>query len=140
MVARNKRFTIFDMMEEKGIFDSNPANSFARGPEGENLYKGPVQYPKILYHPKGEERVIVPGELIDTLRGPMTVGEQREIIWQQVEDLESEKKLLAAGWHDHPAKAIAASGKTPPPISSDTRIADLEAKIKAMQAEIDANS
>lgn len=161
------RFTIYDALERSGYFEKNPANSDSRDQTtGENLYLGPVQYPKMLYHPEGEQRTIVPPEVIVTPFGPKEVNEQRELIWRTVADEEEEQELLFEGWHDHPAKAIRkrveasieALGDdiTPlqrkrlmasiPPISSGARIVALESELarvkellaqqQAMQEEI----
>src|SRR6266851_1485249 len=96
------RFTIFDAMEARGVFASNSANADSRDEnEGTSLYEGPVQYPKMLYHPVGKRRVIVQGEtIVDPLRGPLVVSEQSEIIWEIVRTPEEEENLRAAGWHD----------------------------------------
>lgn len=140
---RHNRFTVYDMMEAKGAFASNPANSDAQGPNGEVLYKGPVEFPKMLYHPDGDEKITVPAEVISTPFGPQKVGEQREIISQIVADAESEAKLVAAGWHLHPAQAIQAAidagtrTGVAPPISSDARIKFLEDQLAASQRELD---
>lgn len=138
------RFTIYDALEKAGAFDSNPANTYARDRStGATLYKGPVEYPKMFYHPQGEQKIIVPGELIATLMGPKLVNEQKELIWEIANDRQEEEKLRADGWHDHPAKAIrarieagVADGSLPattlksiPAMSSDQRIKDLEAEI-----------
>lgn len=107
MPRGGKRFSIFDMMEEKGIFEANSANTFARDSEGASIYKK-QDYPRMLYHPKGEERVIVPAQAEVTPFGPKMLGEQREIIFRQVNDPDEEKALLLDGWHKHPADAIVA--------------------------------
>ena len=129
MPRGNQRFTIYDAMDAKGVFEENSANATALG------YKGPVAYPKMFYHPKGETRITVPAEIIMTPLGPKAVGEQREIIWQIVATPAEEKALRLAGWHDHPAKAIAAGGGVAPATSPANRIADLEAESAKLQAE-----
>ena len=144
--SRN-RFTVFDMLEAKGAFSSNPANSDSTDPtEGTSLYSGPVEFPKMFYHPDGEVRVLVPGEvLLDRDGQPrigrngeeIILGRQTEIIWQIATTSAEAKKLIAAGWHDHPAKAIAAAGGEAPPISSEQRIGDLERQLAETQAELD---
>lgn len=148
----SNRFTIFDALEKAGAFDSNPANTFARDKStGATLFKGPVEYPKMLYHPEGEQRVLVPGEWIATLNGPKLVGEQKELVWQTVDSLVEENELRSQGWHDHPAKAIrarieagVAAGTLPhsalkaiPAMSSDQRIKDLEAELSRITASRD---
>jgi len=132
---RHRRFTIYDMMEAKGLFEINPANTDSRDSDGNPLYKGPVEYPKMFYHPKGEERIVTPAEVIVTPLGPKMVNEHREIITQVAANAAEEEALRADGWWDHPAKAIAAGGGIAPAVSSDTRIRDLEAQIAKLQAE-----
>lgn len=139
--ARNQRFTQYDMMEAQGHFSSNPANVDAVGEDGEQLYKGPVAYPKMMYHPEGKTRVTVQSEVIVTPFGPKEVGEQREVIWQLAATAADERKLREVGWHDHPAKAMAADPQftgVVPPISSAQRIDDLEAQLAAATAALEA--
>ena len=151
-MPRGNRFTIYDALEKAGYFDVNPANSYARSPtDGSSLYKGPIEYPKMLYHPLGEEKITVQAEVLATPLGPKEVGEQRELIWQIVNTPAEEKAALSEGWHTHPAKAIRArveaqisrlaeedklDDKTKakllasiPVMSSDQRIKDLEAEL-----------
>lgn len=129
MARRDKRFTIYDMMESRGDFDLNKAN--ATSPD----YAGPQPYPRLFYHPSGEMRIINPGEIIVTPLGPKKLGEQREMIWQQANNKAEADALRAAGWHDHPAKAIAAGGGEAPPVSADDRIKDLEEQIAQMRSQ-----
>lgn len=136
-MAQSNRFTIYDAMDKKGLFDTNPANVQSRDSEGASLYKGPIQYPKMFYHPLGETRVLKPATAEMTPFGPKMLGEQREIIHKVVHNAEEEKELRSQGWHDHPAKAIKASGKEPPPVSSETRVVDLEGQIAALQAALE---
>ena len=136
-MAQKHRFTIFDALDAQGYFDANPANPGSRNTEG-MLYQGPVEYPKMFYHPQGDQRVTVPGEAISTPFGPKIVGEQKELIWKIAQNAEDEAKLLAEGWHDHPAKAIAAAGdptRPVPPKPPTDRIRELEAQIAALQAQ-----
>lgn len=100
------RFTIYDAMENNGIFSVNPANAGSRDLDGNVLYTGPVEYPKMLYHPDGEEKVIVPAELVLRAGQYVPVGEQKELINKIVASKEEEDVALAEGWHDHPAKAV----------------------------------
>ena len=140
-MARKNRFTIYDALEAAGHFENNPANAGARDTEGRNLYSGPVEYPKMLYHPTGLERVTVPAEVIVTPLGPKEVGEQRELVFQIVQSKEEELALRAEGWHLTAAKAIAAA-KDPrrpvPAMNAIDRVAELEAELAALRAERDA--
>jgi hypothetical protein len=138
MARLRHAFTIYDAMEAKGVFDANPANPSSRdGVTGEALYKGPVPYPRMLYHPKGDEIVIVPAEIVVTPLGPQRVGEQRVLVHKLVNNAEEEKALRAEGWHDHPAKAIGArlGVEFAPAISPDEKIKQLEEQLRNLQAE-----
>ncbi len=142
------RFTIFDAMDAAGRFSSNPANaeSFDQT-SGDSLYSGPVAYPKMFYHPEAEERILVPAQplvnpttgepVLDRKGNEILRGEQREIIWQLVVNEAEEKELRSAGWHDHPARALAAAGKAAPMISPQQTIEEMKKKMAAMQVEID---
>lgn len=149
------RFSIFDALESKGYFDLNPANAFSRDHEGTALYQGPVPYPKMLYHPQGEEKVLVPGAWEQDKAGrSQYLGEQRELINQIVETEAQHKVAAAEGWHDHPAKAVRARVEAQisadpnmaegekkkllasiPQIVTLVRIAQLEAELAKLQAE-----
>lgn len=141
---RQNQFTIYDMMEQRGVFAANPANPQSMSKTGQALYRGPVAFPKMLYHPEGATRISVPAEMISTPFGPQRVNEQRELITLLVNDAEEETKALAAGWHTHPARAIAARIEAEggdmsavPAMSSETRMRDLEAEIERLKAERD---
>ncbi len=104
---RGHRFTIYDALEKSGYFDINPANSFARDlTTGDSLYLGPQPYPKMLYHPEGEEKIVVAAEVISTPMGPKEVGEQRELLYLIVANQKEEELAAAEGWWDHPAKSV----------------------------------
>lgn len=130
-----QRFTVYDVMENKGVFRKNPANLQSQDDQGQSLYNGPVQYPKMLYHPKGEERILQEGEIINTPIGPKLIMQQRELIWQIANNSEEEAALLAAGWHQHPAESLRAAGKDAPATGADQVIADLRKKIEQLQAQ-----
>lgn len=100
------RFTIYDAMENNGFFASNSANAGSMDHDGNALYTGPVEYPKMLYHPQGEEKIIVPAEMVLRAGQYVPVGEQRELINMIVNNSVEEKAALAEGWLDHPAKAM----------------------------------
>ncbi len=151
--ARSKRFTQYDLMDAAGIFAANPANADAmQDGEGNSIYKGPVQYPRMMYHPEGEERILVEGQFVTDGEGnpllrngePIVRGQQKELVWEMVNSLEEEQVLCAEGWHDHPADSIAAANdpKRPPPPKGaqavidqkDRRIAELEERLRASEA------
>lgn len=129
--ARNQ-YTVYHLMEHRGVFDENPSN--ACSPE----YGGPQEYPKMLYHPEGKERITQAAEVLETPIGPKLVGEQREIISRVVKDAEEEAGLRAEGWHLHPAQAIAARGDEPPPTAHENQTKQLEAEIARLQKLVDA--
>jgi hypothetical protein len=134
-MARTRRFTIYDVLDEKGYFDSNPANPGSRDNEGDSLYSGPVEFPKMLYHPEGATVVTVPAEVIVTPLGPKSVGEQRELVSQIARNASEEAKLVAEGWHRHPADAVRAGGGVAPPKGASDTIADLQAQIARLQQQ-----
>jgi hypothetical protein len=146
--ALRNRFTLFDMMDAKGVFSSNPANPDSVDPiEGTSLYTGPVEFPKMFYHPEAERRVLNPGEALRDGQGNPVLdrngdqiirGLQTEIIWQIASNASEAEKLRAAGWHDHPAKALAAAGQEAPAISSQQRIDEMEREMEKMRAELAA--
>ena len=143
------RFTIYDALEASGAFTSNPANINSRDAQGRSLYQGPVKFPMMLYHPRGEEFVSVPGTRERTTYGTVEVfGEQREIISKIVTSEAELREAIAEGWHKHPAPAIKAANETwrkeqgirpmpVPAISAGTRIADLEEQNKRLTEMLD---
>ena len=143
------RFTVYDAMDASGYFSTNAANANSRDKAGRQLYTGPVKYPMMLYHPRGEERVSVPGTRERTTYGTVEVfGEQWELVTKEVNSDAELGEALAEGWHKHPAMAIKVAnetwrkerGLTPlpvPAISAGNRIADLEEENKRLTALIE---
>jgi len=144
----NKRFTIYDMMEARGEFDSNPANVNSRDAQGLPIYKKQL-FPKMLYHPQGEERITRPADAISTPFGPKLVGEQRELISRIVGSEEELAEWLEKGWHETPRQALRAAAKaegktlveevTPQERALDAK-ADEIATLKAQLAELTAKN
>ena len=141
------RFTQFDMMDAKGIFAANAANVTSHDPHtGQSLYKGPVQYPMMFYHPEGKTRVTVRAEQVNTPYGPTMNSEQRELISRVAGNAAEAAVLRKLGWHEHPADAIAAgltdeqkaAGVVPPPKGAENRITTLEAEKADMEKELAA--
>lgn len=130
--GRHSRYTIFDVMEHRGVFDENPANSTSP------RFAGPQEYPKMFYHPMGKQRLIQKAEILQTPYGPTKVGEQYELIARVVSSAEEEERARRAGWHDHPAKAIQAGGGNAPAMTAHGRIADLERQLVNLQAQLNA--
>ncbi len=110
MPPRGRRFTIYDMMEDKGVFDSNPANINARDGTGISIHQKAI-FPMMLYHPEGEEKQTVAPTAIATPFGPQWVGEQKELIFKIAKDEAEANALLTEGWHKLPGSAIAARYK-----------------------------
>ena len=134
-----QRFTIYDVMEKNGVFRTNPANAGAQSEDGTVLYSGPVEFPKMLYHPEGKERVLVPAEIISTPMGPKYSAEQRELVHVLVQNALEESRLLAEGWHQHPSDAISVRTGLPGPAKGMGDMVKLQAKSLADQAaEIEA--
>lgn len=136
--------TRYHLMDQAGYFDTNPANTFAKAEDGSALYRGPVEYPKMLYHPEGKTKVMVQATAVDTPFGPQLRGEQRAIIHQIVLNEEDEKLMLEQGWHETPSAAVRAGGGIAPetPLEEAKRLqketvsqADEIARLKAMLAE-----
>jgi hypothetical protein len=132
---KNALFGIYHAMDEAGYFDGegdkfpgNPANASHKD------YKGPVEYPKMFYHPKGLERIVQPAEIIETPIGPKMLNEKKELIGAMAENAADEQRLRAAGWHDHPGKAVAARTGVMPATSPADRIRELESEIKRLEA------
>ena len=145
MTLRNgDRFTVYDAMAASGYFDSNPANAGARDKDGRSLYSGPVKFPMMLYHPRGEEEIIIQGTMEKTAWGTVEkFNEQWDLIHKVVSSEEELAEALAEGWHKHPAFAIKVANETwrkeqglkplpVPPISAGSRIADLEEQNKKL--------
>jgi len=127
-----QRFTVYDVLEAKGEFRKNPANRDAATETGEPLYVGPVMYPRMMYHPTGEERVTVQAYTIDTPYGPKQVGEQREIVNVLVMNEQEEKHYVSQGWHMHPAASLRAAGRAAPPAGPQETIDSLRKQIEEL--------
>lgn len=137
-MPRNKIFTVYDMMEDKGVFSSNPANADSRDKEGQSLYNGPVQYPKMLYHPLGEQKIIEPERQEMGPFGPVRIPAKYEMISVVAKSEAEEAKLVSEGWHTHPARALKAAGKDAPATSSADHINHLESELKRLQDQLAA--
>lgn len=131
-----RTFTIYDVLTQKGAFSSNPANAGAMDKEGQSLYSGPIEYPKMMYHPTGAYRVTKAREAQMTVMGPIWTNEHKEIISEVATSRDEEVRLRRAGWHDHPAKAIAAGGGEAPPMSSSAHTNALEKQIAELSAQL----
>ena|ERR1035437_7924991 len=134
MARRAQRFTIYDMMEQKGVFEANPANADARDSNGLSMYKK-AEFPMMVYHPTGEERITVPGEIIATPMGPRMVGQQKRLIDKTVTDEEELAVALEAGWHKTPAAAIATRNGEEIPKTQGETIEALQAQIAKLELE-----
>lgn len=135
MSRRPQRFTIYDVLEQNGYFEANPANADSRDSENTPLYTGPVEFPKMLYHPEGTMEVTVPGETIMTPIGPKLVGQQKQLIHRIVRSAAEEAALLDEGWHQHPKNSLRASAGLAPEVTPLDQIAALQAQIQELQFE-----
>ena len=133
MAKVGKLFGIYHVMEEKGVFEANKANASSSG-----YVK--ADYPRMLYHPLGKSKVVFAGiSEVDPHSGrTKIVGAQTEIINRIVGNKAEEDEWLAKGWHLHPVEAMRAAGVVDlPATSSQARIDELEASLKATQLELD---
>lgn len=128
------RFTVYDAMEAKGVFAQNPANIDSRDSQGLSNYKK-EEYPRMVYHPKGEERITNPAEIIATPLGPKEVGEQRMLISKIVNNAEEHKAATKEGWHDTPARSVAVRTGVQMPESPAEEIARLNEQIRELRAQ-----
>jgi hypothetical protein len=148
-MGRLKRFTIYDAMEERGDFRSNSANSDSMDKSGNQLYKGPVEFPRLVY--AAEEEVITSGTF-ETIkgRGDIMVGELKATKFLQVNDANELAQALESGWYDHPAKALAAiiatnkaagidDRRKVPTITAQETLDAAERKIRELEAELAKN-
>lgn len=126
-----KRFTIYDMMEARGVFEQNTANASSPG------YKK-VEWPKMVYHPEGKVKTVFAGttSFDPETRERQMVGKQVEIINKLANDKTEYDKLIKEGWHSHPAYAMAASGLESPATTNPEYIAGLEHNLKIMQEQL----
>lgn len=138
MAPRQNRHTIYDKMEHDGVFDLNAANSYARDNNGISTYKGPVEYPKMMYHPKGDMKISRPAEAIATPFGPKLVGEEKQLINKTVFNREEEVAALAEGWHSRPRDAIKTraeiTGEEIAPIHETLAESEMDKMRKEMEA------
>jgi len=154
MAARNrlnKVYSIYHSMEDRGVFEKNPANVQSVDNDGNSLYRGPVEYPKMLYHPRGETQTIFQGVMVVDVKSgqpilgpdglPRFTGTQVGIKNRIVQNAEEEAELLAQGWHHTEAQARRQNpevpGGAPPKSASEVqaeRIRELEAKLAAQEA------
>lgn len=131
-----KRFSIFDLMESKGYFKQNSANKDAVTEHGTPLYRGPQKFPMMLYHPIGEEQIIIPSKKEMTPFGPQETRAVTEVKYTVVHNGEEERQALAQGWHKHPADALKAGGKPYPARTSEVRVVDLEEELALKTREL----
>lgn len=130
---REHRHTAYDAMDAAGVFKGNLANR-----QSKQFKK--AEFPKMVYHPQGERRVTTKGRR-EYIGGEwMLLGQQTAIVDKIANDAREYEELRAAGWHDHPAKAIAASGKQAPAMggaaSTDAEEAALLARKAKLQKDI----
>lgn len=133
MPRNNHRYTVYDMMEERGDFDTNPANINSRGEDGLPIYKK-AEFPKMLYHPKGETVVTKPAEAVATPFGPKLVGEERRLVSKVVKDEEEFAAAKAEGWHERPGHAMAVAEGKPVPETPEDEVTRLRRELAEARA------
>jgi hypothetical protein len=148
----NKVYSIYHSMEDRGLFEMNKANTQAVSNDGLSIYEGPVQYPKMLYHPKGELHCISQGILV-TDRDSRPVFDERGqpkyagAVWGVknviVESEAQEEEMIALGWHYTEAQALRANPEThlkaPPKTRhelQDEEIAELRRQLEEMKGKV----
>lgn len=146
-MASQNIHTVYDRMTAKGLFRANPANIDSVDPlTGQSAYKGPVPFPKMLYHPTGKRKIVVQAEAVATPFGPTMNNQQSEIINKIVNSEAELKTALADGWHLHPSDAIATgltkeekeAGIMAPPKGAVGRVSQLEDEVEKLQKELAA--
>ena len=152
MAARNrlnKVYSVYHLMDDKGVFEMNPANAQAVSNDGLSIYAGPVEYPKMLYHPKGEMEKIVQGIMRTDRDGNPVLDRNGEVqytgtVWgvkhRIVQGETEEQELRDAGWWTTEAEARRQSSdpkilaSAPPETRAERdakRILELEALLAA---------
>lgn len=96
--AKRRIFTVFDTMD----FKDNERKEF----------------PKLMYHPTGEEEVLTHGTLENTLYGPELRNQQTAVKNRTVRNAAEEAAAKEEGWHLTKAEAIAAM---PAPVAEPPR-------------------
>ena len=142
-----KIFTIYHVLDAKGVFDSNPANAQAVNEDGISIYKGPVPFPKMVYHPKGERVLVVHGTAMVSRDGEPLRDKDGEIrrtgdVWGIVNKIvqsEEEYRIAQAeGWHDSEAQAMRVNttlARQAPPKTLVEQQAEEIARLRAELAE-----
>jgi hypothetical protein len=148
----NKVYSIYHSMEDRGLFETNKANVQAVSNDGLSIYEGPVQYPKMLYHPKGELHCISQGILVtdrdsrpvfDETGKPKYAGAVWGVKNVIVESEAQEEEMVALGWHYTEAQALRANPEThlkaPPKTTHELQseeIAALKKQIEEMKGKV----
>jgi hypothetical protein len=143
-------YSVYHALEDKGLFETNKANAQAVNNDGLSIYDGPVEYPKMLYHPKGEMYCITQGIMVtdrdnrpvyDEAGKPKYAGAIWGVKNITVDTETQEAELVSEGWHFTEAQALRAnpdtSHKAPPKSQAELqkeRIAELEKKLAESEA------
>ena len=136
MPRQAARHTLYDVLDQKGYFDSNPANPSSLGSDGSSIYQK-QEFPRLVYHPEGKRRQTVPAEVVLTPFGPKEYGQQTEVIHQEVKNAGELRRALADGWHLLPAEAMRAGGEDAPATTEEAQqIQDMSVSLADMQAEL----
>jgi hypothetical protein len=148
----NKVYSIYHSMEDRGLFETNKANAQAVSNDGLSIYDGPVAYPKMLYHPKGEMHCITQGILVtdrdsrpvfDETGKPKYAGAVWGVKNIIVESEAQEAEMVSQGWHFTEAQALRANPETnmraPPKTQHELqmeRITELEKRLAESEAKV----
>ncbi len=144
----NSVYSIYHNMEDRGVFESNPANAQAVNNDGFSIYKGPVEYPKMLYHPKGEMQIVFQGLMVvdpksgeavlDKEGNPRYTGTQAVVKHVVVNSAEEEAPYLAEGWHL--SEAASRRGSADPKVAKaappKTKMELMEERVKELEAQL----
>lgn len=143
----NKVYSIYHSMEDRGLFETNKANAQAVNNDGLSIYEGPVQYPKMLYHPKGEMRCVTQGIMVtdrdnrpvfDETGKPKYAGAVYEVKNIVVDSAEQEEEMVNQGWHYTEAQALRANPETFHKAPPKTKAEEQEEKIKELEKQLEA--
>lgn len=142
----SKVYSVYHAMEDRGVFETNKANAQAVNNDGLSIYEGPVQYPKMLYHPKGEMVCITQGIMItdrdnrpvfDELGRPRYAGAVWGMKNMTVESEEQEAEFREKGWHLTEADAMRNNPELASKAPPKTQLEIQAEKIKELERRLE---
>jgi len=142
-------YSVYHAMDEAGVFEDNVANAQAVNQDGISIYAGPVQYPKMLYHPQGEMELVSQGIMVTNRDGDPVRDERGNVKYAgqhwgvknvTVQSPEEEAEFVGKGWHlteaaarrINPATAGSAPPKSPYEILQE-KYKDMEERLAAQE-------